>query len=265
MYSKKFMIKKNEEVIPGHRLMCLDAPEIAAAARPGQFLHIRCPGVYDPLLRRPLSVHFADRERGHVYALYRVAGKGTSLFAAMKPGDLLDVMGPLGNGYTLPGRGERVAVLGGGIGAAPLFFLLGEIKEIYSGEIENVEVLLGAATAAALPGVGQIRAMGFSTHIATDDGSEGFRGSVVELYKKLLGEKTAHSIYACGPLPMLMALSPLAARGARAEVSVEEIMGCGVGACLSCVCKVKSGAGEEFRYAHVCTDGPVFDLRELVF
>lgn len=264
MYSKLFMIKKNEEILPGHRLICVDAPEIAAAARPGQFLHIRCPGLLDPLLRRPLSVHFADRELGCVYVLFRVAGKGTALLAGSKPGDRLDIMGPLGKGYTLPEPGERVAVLGGGIGTAPLFFLLGEIKNKFSGAIESVEVLLGAATAAALPGAGQIRAMGFSPHIATDDGSEGFRGNVADLYNKVMGDNKTERVYACGPLPMLKALYPLAERGAVVEASVEEIMGCGVGACLSCVCKVKAGGGEEFRYAHVCTDGPVFNLGELI-
>ncbi|MFZ5648812.1 MAG: dihydroorotate dehydrogenase electron transfer subunit [Bacillota bacterium] len=265
MHSKLFMIKKNDEVIPGHRLMCLDAPEIAVAARPGQFLHVRCPGLHDPLLRRPLSVHFADRERGLVYLLYRVAGRGTAVLSGLKQGELLDVMGPLGKGYTLPQRGERVAVLGGGIGVAPLFFLLGEIRNMFSGELENVGVFLGAATAGALPGADQIRAMGFSPEIATDDGSEGFKGTVVDLYKKVVGDNPVDRFYACGPVPMLRALSSVVGQGVKTEVSVEEIMGCGVGACLSCVCRVKAGGGEEFRYAHVCTDGPVFSLEDLVF
>lgn len=261
MYNKNTAIIKNDEVMPGHRLLCLDSPDIARAASPGQFLHVRCSQTLDPLLRRPLSIHYADRERGRIYILYRVAGRGTALLAGMRPGDRLDVMGPLGKGYTLPSPGQRVAVIGGGIGVAPLFFLLNEIKGIYSGQMENVWVFLGAATQEVLPAT-QVRARGFSPYIATDDGSEGYKGSVIELYKEIMGTKTVNRIYACGPLPMLKSLFPLVGPDTEAEVSMEEKMGCGVGACLSCVCKVRESVGES-RYAHVCKDGPVFNIRDL--
>jgi len=263
VYNKNLNIIKNEEIMPGHRLLCLDAHDIARASSPGQFLHVRCSPTLDPLLRRPLSIHYADRVRGRVYILYRVAGRGTALLAGRKPGEYLDVVGPLGKGYTLPSPGRKVAVIGGGIGAAPLFFLLGEIKKIYSGEIENVKVFLGAATKEGLPGSEQINKMGFSLHIATDDGSRGFKGNVVELYQQVLGTVPIDSIYACGPLPMLKNLSAVVTPESKIEVSVEEKMACGVGACLSCICKVRQAAGEPM-YAHVCKDGPVFKLRDLI-
>lgn len=263
MYNKNTTIIKNDEVMPGHRLLCMDSPDIARAASPGQFLHVRCSQTLDPLLRRPLSIHYADRERGRVYILYRVAGRGTALLAGMRPGDRLDVMGPLGKGYTLPSPGQSVAVIGGGIGAAPLFFLLGEIKGIYSGQMENICVFLGAATQEVLSAP-QVSAMGFSVYTATDDGTVGFKGSVIELYKETMGTKKVDRVYACGPLPMLKSLFPLVGPNTEAEVSMEEKMGCGVGACLSCVCKVKESGGDGFRYGHVCKDGPVFDLGDLI-
>jgi len=262
VYNKKITVVRNEEVAPGCRLLCLEAPEIAAGAAPGQFMHLLCAGGQDPILRRPLSIHYADRESGQVYILYRVAGKGTALLARRGPGELLEVMGPLGRGYTLPAPGERVAVLGGGIGVAPLLFLIREIKRLYRGETGGVSVFLGAPAGASLLGAGQVLELGLDLHLATDDGSVGFKGNVVDLFRHSSG--TFDRVYACGPLPMLRALAGALSPGSRAEVSVEERMGCGVGACLSCACKVRSGPGAEWRYAHVCTDGPVFDLRELV-
>ena len=262
MYSKKFCILEQEEVIPGHRLMCLDAPEVAARAVPGQFLHVRCGDGHDPLLRRPLSIHQVNRETGRVYILYRLAGRGTSLLARLRPGDLLDIMGPLGRGYTLPEAGESVAVLGGGIGAAPLFFLLSEIKRT-TGGVNKVTVFLGASSADTLPGAEQVRAMGYRLFTATNDGSEGYKGNVIELAEDVLKNKILDRVYACGPAPLLKSLSGMVAAGVRVEVSAEERMGCGVGACLSCICKVRGEGPEGYSYAHVCKDGPVFNLRDL--
>ncbi|MCL6611237.1 MAG: dihydroorotate dehydrogenase electron transfer subunit [Peptococcaceae bacterium] len=262
MFNKKYTIVKNEEVIPGHRLMCLNAPEIASRAAPGQFLHLRCGDGQDPILRRPLSIHFADR--GRVYILYRIAGRGTSRLALMARGDIVDVMGPLGRGFTLPAPGERVAVVGGGIGAAPLFFLLKKIGKIYGKKKDMVRVFLGASTLAMVPGAAQIRKMGFPLDIAADDGSGDFKGTVVDMFRKEAKNLALDRVYACGPPPMIRALAGAVGPDPAVEVSVEERMGCGVGACLSCACKVRAGEGEGFGYARVCTDGPVFDLRKLV-
>lgn len=248
------------EVIPGHRVMGLEAPELAMAAVPGQFLHVRCSDSLDPLLRRPISVYSADRERGTVYILYRIAGKGTELLSRVRKGELVDVMGPLGSGYTLPKKGEGVAVLGGGVGIAPLCFLLAEIKKLYGPE--KVSVFLGAANYTAIPAVDQVRDMGFAVNIATDDGSGGFKGNVVQLADEVLGGSYPERVYACGPLPMLKGLARRLGDHPAAEVSMEEHMACGVGACLSCICRLRAD-GEEPRYAHVCKDGPVFRLKEL--
>lgn len=262
MYSKKLRVVKNVEVIPGHRLMGLEAHELAMAAAPGQFLHVRCSETLDPLLRRPISVCLADRERGTVYMLYRIAGKGTELLARVKKGDFVDVLGPLGRGYSLPQKGDGVAVLGGGIGIDPLYFLLECIKGIYGPDTDGVSVFLGAAAYTAIPVLDQVRAMGFSVHTATDDGSGGFKGNVVQLAEEVLGGRYPDRVYACGPLPMLKSLGQALGDHPAAEVSMEEHMACGVGACLSCICRVRA-KGEEPEYAHVCKDGPVFKLRDL--
>ncbi len=259
MYCKMFSIVKHDQVAPELRLICLDAPEIVAAASPGQFLHVRCAEGQDPLLRRPLSIHCADPDSGMLYLLYRIVGKGTSLLARKRPGECVDVMGPLGRGYTIPRPGDEVAVIAGGIGVAPVFFLLDTIKRHFAGELEKVCVFLGAASSGAMPLAGRIREMGFPLYLATDDGSAGFAGTVVDLFKKGLNEKKYHRIYACGPAPMLKGLAGVLDSGPEVEVSVEERMGCGVGACLSCACGAKSGV-----YARVCKDGPVFDLGEIV-
>jgi dihydroorotate dehydrogenase electron transfer subunit len=260
-----FRIIKQEEVAPGHCLMSLDAPEIASRAAPGQFLHLRCADTQDPLLRRPISIHYADRERGLVYILYRVAGRGTALLARRAPGDCLDVMGPLGKGFSLPSGKEKTAVIGGGMGVAPLFFLLKEIEVIYRHDSGRAAVFIGAATSGALLGVKEFGNTGFPVYIATDDGSAGFNGNVVDLFRRTAGGNGFDRVYACGPLPMLISLAAGIRPGQIAEVSVEERMGCGVGACLSCACRVRGRGGEDFRYAHVCRDGPVFNLNDLMF
>ncbi len=263
VYNKKYPVVKHEETAPGQRLLCLDAPEIALGSAPGQFLHVRCSEGRDPLLRRPISIHFAEREGGRVCILYRVAGRGTSLLARVAPGDHVDVLGPLGRGYTLPSAGERVAVVGGGIGAAPLFFLLAEMRKYYGRYLDRVSVFLGAHTLEALPGAALIREMGYHLDIATDDGSGGFKGTVADLFREASGNRTFDRVYACGPPPMLRVLAAAVGPGPAVEVSVEERMGCGVGACLSCACRVRS-AGGAVEYAHVCRDGPVFNLKDLV-
>ena len=262
MVNKHFIIMKNEEVVPGHRLMGIHAPEIAAQAVPGQFLHVRCRDGQDSMLRRPLSIHFVDKDKGFVYILYRIQGKGTTLLSGMNPGDSLDVIGPLGHGYTLPEAEERVAVVGGGIGTAPLFFLLEEIRKRTMGELDKVSVYFGVTTLSMLPGIDRVKAMGYPLHIATDDGTGDFKGTVIDLLMGSVGVSGVDRIYACGPMPMIKSLAGAVGPQVNAEVSVEALMGCGVGACLSCACSVKSGEGT--RYAHACTDGPVFDLRELV-
>jgi len=220
--------------------------------------------------------------------LYRVTGRGTSILAQKKAGACVNLMGPLGRGFTLPERalteelgekGEKdldtrfakklknkgcIAVVAGGIGIAPLFFLLQELslREI------PINVFFGARSREELYLLEDIKNMGFCVHIATDDGSFGCKGTVVSLLEEKL-KKGSHArpafkpafVYGCGPRPMLSALARLLnGLGIPGEISLEERMGCGVGACLSCVCKARG----KFSYWRVCTEGPVFSVAEVV-
>ncbi|TEB05764.1 Dihydroorotate dehydrogenase B (NAD(+)), electron transfer subunit [Pelotomaculum schinkii] len=262
---------QNKQVIPGYYRMDLAAPSVTERARPGQFLHVRCGSTHDPLLRRPISINAVDRRTGEVSLLYRVAGRGTSLLAGHRSGDMVSIVGPLGRGFTIPEGNEKVIVVSGGIGIAPLYFFLQELAglgikaTVFQGAATSQQVLLG----------NEIKELGHSVFIATDDGTRDFHGSVTTLFENYLqnsdfapgpgaGENLImNKSYACGPHGMLRKLSEITARwGIPCEVSLEERMGCGVGACLSCACKVKTGDGGSV-YHRVCVEGPVFQSGEV--
>lgn len=247
-----------KEVSPGYNLIKMNIPVVAQAARPGQFLHIRCSDTMDPLLRRPISINSVERNRGIVSILYRKAGRGTARLNAL---DRLDVMGPLGKGFKLPGPDSRVLVIGGGIGIAPLNFLLQEL----SMDGNYVDVFLGAASAGHLLLVEEIEELGHRLQVATEDGSAGYHGRVTDLCSPSV-MSGIDEVFACGPHPMLRALAAiLDGLNIPGQFSMEERMGCGVGACLACACKTRAGTPEGFKYSHVCVDGPVFKASEVVW
>ncbi len=259
-------ITGNSNPAPNVYVLELFAPNLAEIARPGQFLHIRCASGNDPLLRRPISIHAVNRQTGQVRIMFQVAGRGTELLVDRRDG-MLDVIGPLGRGFTL-GRERQtdspgdIIVIAGGIGAAPLFFLLQELAAV--NEAPRVKVLLGARSAEQLLTVELVAALGYKIQVATDDGSAGQHGPVTGLLEEELRQQ-AEYVYACGPTPMLKAVCLLLSQaGVPGEVSLEERMACGVGACLSCVCPTREAGGEE-NYRRVCVDGPVFNAAEVVW
>ncbi|MGI6491563.1 MAG: dihydroorotate dehydrogenase electron transfer subunit [Pelotomaculum sp.] len=254
-------VVNNECIVPDHYRLTLLAPSIARQAVPGQFLHLRCWENYDPLLRRPISIHAVDRQSGVIVLLYRIMGRGTGLLSQQKPGATLNVIGPLGRGFTLPQRDNGISVVAGGIGIAPLYFLLQELS------LNGIKatVFQGAATANMLLITREISALGHELFVATDDGSAGFHGTVIDLLASVSMQQDIpiSFIYTCGPRAMMQKVSEFAAQqGAACEVSLEERMGCGVGACLSCACKIK-GQGTGFSYQRVCVEGPVFSGEEV--
>lgn len=278
------LIISNDKVSSECFRMELLAADAAAAARPGQFFHVRCADSLDPLLRRPLSICSADREAGGVTFLYRQAGRGTTLLAQKKPGEAISLLGPLGRGFTMPGGEGRPAVVAGGIGVAPLFFLLKEL----AGGGAMADVFIGATSSGGLLLVEEMKALGHAVHLSTDDGSAGYHGLVTALFEKYIGgggsanrkgletdlteiyikalqaPRTAF-VYACGPVPMMRGVAEISLNaGLPCEVSLEERMGCGVGACLACACKTKNQGGG-FAYRRVCADGPVFPAEEVVW
>ena len=244
-------------------LMSLSAPDIASSAKAGQFIHVRCGKDFDPLLRRPFSLSSIDRERGTISFIYEVRGRGTKLLSEFLPGQRVDIMGPLGNSFIIENLSseDHAILVGGGIGAPPMA-ALGQALSLQG--VKKITVLLGAAKKEKLLPEKIFTNNGARVFIATDDGSMGHKGFVTELLSEAAkgsGEKCA--VFACGPKGMLKAVSEFCLeRNLPCQLSLEEIMACGVGACQGCACKVKADSG--FDYVRVCREGPVFEAGEVV-
>ena len=234
--------------------MILEAGEMARAAQTGQFVHIKCgEGL---LLRRPISICDARWEGGEelLRIVFEVRGEGTAWLAQRQAGDTLDVMGPLGNGFSH--QGKNIILVGGGIGVPPM---LG-CARAFADEGACVHAVLGARDKDHMLLTEEFRTWCASVTVATDDGSVGIHGYVDGQARALLEQgETFSDILACGPKPMLKSVAKVAEEfGVPCQVSMEERMGCGVGACLVCACDMKDGSRK-----HVCKDGPVFDSREV--
>lgn len=253
-------VLENRQVGPDVMKMLVLAKEAAAKAAPGQFFHIRCSEGSDPFLRRPISIYSLDRQSGVIGLLFRVVGQGTRYMSSLGKGSALDMLGPLGNGWPDAGRGHAI-VVAGGIGVAPMPALAGKCVE--SGI--TVSFLLGARTGQELWAQEDIRHTGAELAVSTDDGSAGHHGFVTGLLLERLAALQGTSgvtVFACGPGPMLRAVQRICKDAEKAcYVSLEQRMGCGVGACLGCAVKTTLDSP---RYAKVCTDGPVFDARTVV-
>lgn len=223
----------------------VDAGELAKLARPGQFAQIAVPG---RTLRRPVSICEIDAEHRTLRFVIQVRGAGTAILAGFEPGEALDVLAPLGNGFDLGGDFHHPLFVGGGIGLPPL---LAAAEKFGSRAV----VAAGFRSRDAVILRDDFESCGCKMLIATDDGSLGHHGLVTELFNGL----SFDAVFACGPLPMLRAVSVAASeRGVPCQVSMEERMACGIGACLGCAVKMRGPDGSE-RYGHVCKDGPVFD------
>lgn len=234
-------------------LLVLDAPEIAPLVRPGQFLNVRIDETSDPLLRRPFSVYRTEGNR--LELLFNVVGRGTHALAEKRKGDRLDVLGPLGVPFTLDDPGFTTAVLvAGGLGVAPMPITTREL--LLKGKA--VRTFVGARNKGSLVTTHLVQ-----VEIATDDGSEGLRGTVVDLLERAFasGVPARPIIFACGPHAMLKAVAAFAVRfDIPCEVSMEGPMGCGIGICQGCPVELTNPAK---KYALMCKDGPTFDARTI--
>ena len=231
--------------------MWLDAPEMAKAAVPGQFIAVYT-NDQSKLLPRPISICEADKENGRLRIVYRIAGAGTKEFSAYKEGDTLDIMGPLGNGFPL--KKKKAFLIGGGIGIQPMLELAKNL------DCEKTAVIGYRDKETFL--ADELRKYA-DVVIATEDGSVGTKGNVIDAIR---AEKlTADIIYACGPTPMLKALKTYAMEnGIECYISLEEKMACGIGACLGCVCHSKDiDEHSNVRNKRICKDGPVFRAEEV--
>jgi len=260
---------ENRGVAPGHFLLTIRLPLSFATPIPGQFVMIRDPDRDEPLLPRPISVYGFQREEGHsiLNLLCRNTGRGTSLFSRLNKGATLTVLGPLGRGFTIDPDVEQLLLVAGGVGAAPLAFVLqeGSLLKPDFGK-RAVMTYLGAGTTELLTGLNRFQGV-CELRTATDDGSCGYHGTVTDCLAVDLAGYDAKStlILACGPGAMIRSLALLLRdTRIRCQVSLEERMACGVGACLGCVVAIKEGEGRT-GYRRVCKDGPVFDIREILW
>ena len=254
-------VLRQRQVAPDHWELVLERTGPLREAEPGQFVNVsvRWSGSYDPLLRRPFSF-FRESEEG-ISLLYRVVGRGTRRLAELREGDEVDLVGPLGNGFAYRDLDGPALLVGGGTGVPPIFHLS---QRLARAGMEH-EVFVGFSTAAYAIGLEEWRDLGVDVRVATDDGSVGARGFVTLLLDERLKRGKVRRVYACGPKPMLRAVAQLAAAcGVPSQVAMEEWMGCGLGVCLSCVCKVKAPDGRA-RWARVCREGPVFSGDEVVW
>ena len=276
----------NTEIAAGVYRLELESPEMARAAAPGQFAMLACGG--EAYLRRPFSYCDADAAHGVSVFIYRIAGAGTRALSGRAAGEALNTLGPLGNGFEAPAGGcgdgasganvgadigscdGKAVLIGGGIGVFPLLFLAKRLR----GAGRPADVFAGYRDRASVVLADELAACADTFRMTSDDGSAGAKGLVTGALRAAVeGGKKYGRAYACGPAPMLKELAKICAEhGLPARASLEQRMGCGVGACLTCACAVKTGAGGAAEsagggaaYARVCKDGPVFNLQDVVF
>ncbi|MDO8717289.1 MAG: dihydroorotate dehydrogenase electron transfer subunit [Dehalococcoidales bacterium] len=259
----------NVELAPGVHLLWLESPEIAAAAKPGQFVMVDCGE--DMLLRRPLSIHQVDHVRSKLALLFATVGKGTHWLSQRKAGEKVDILGPLGNGFTILPNTKHLLLIAGGIGIAPLSFLAetaanqGCAVKLVQGANDDVDVLLDplhthytlvprgmVATATQYAGAGTIDCFAGTASVSSRWPTQMATAFIPSL------ADWADQVFACGPMPMYKAMAKMPElKGKSVQVSLEIVMGCGRGICYGCTIKTKKGLKE------VCKDGPVFDMDDI--
>lgn len=248
---------KKEVVAEGIYKFTVKAPAIASKAKAGQFLEIKISKTGAPFLRRPISIYNICKEEGLVEFIFQVKGEGTKLLAEENVGAEIDIMGPLGNGSFDISDYKKVAIIGGGIGTYPLYELAKELNEK-----SDVTVYIGFRNKDLVTLEDEFAKVSNRLVITTDDGSYKEKGFAINFLKEDCKKEKPDMIYACGPLPMLKAVREFALEeNIPCQVSLEERMGCGIGACLGCAIKIISG--EEPRFGHVCKDGPVFNAKDV--
>jgi dihydroorotate dehydrogenase electron transfer subunit len=241
----------NTLAIPGVCLIWLEAPEIASVAKPGQFVMAKCSD--DNLLRRPFSVHQVNDGKASLAILFSVVGKGTQWLSRCNAGDKIDLLGPLGNGFSIALSTGNLLLVAGGIGIAPLLFLAQTALE----QERLVTLLLGVATEAQLCPIHLIPSS-VKCITATDDGSVGKRGMITDLIPEYID--WADQVFACGPGPMYRTMVKMPELKVKpTQISLEVRMGCGFGVCYGCTVKTKTGLKQ------VCRDGPVFNLDDILW
>jgi dihydroorotate dehydrogenase electron transfer subunit len=247
------------------------APDIGERVKPGQFVNVRCGSDRSFILRRPFSVYRVHK-RGSwaatVEIVFDIRGPGTEYLSGLRAHSLVDLVGPLGRGFALPRRRAHCLLVGGGIGAAPLFFLADELRN----EGHRVDVILGARSVRHLLNAIEVRRLASVYRITTEDGSMGERGRATDVLVETMERCGTEVVYTCGSDPMLAAVSRLCTEAkVPVQVAVEELMACGYGVCMTCIkplrsrARTKNGTEEEIVFARSCTEGPVFNGANVVW
>jgi dihydroorotate dehydrogenase electron transfer subunit len=257
MLEQTVQIVSNERDTDLYFRLVVRAPQMAPLVQPGQFAHVRILPMKEALLRRPFSIFQVAGET--LSFLYKAVGRGSDVLSRMRPGEELSAIGPLGHGFTVPPPGgETPLLVAGGYGMAAMYLLAQRSPQkgiVFVGGRRRVDILCEE----------EFRALGWEVKVSTEDGSRGEKGLVTQpLLDELRRGATGRKLFACGPTPMLKAVGKIAAEfGLPAELSMDEHMCCGVGVCLTCVIPVK--AGEGWEYQRTCTEGPVFEARQIAW
>jgi len=265
MINFKAKILMNGKVKQGYYRMLLDAAAVKEPVQPGQFVNARVENGLQPFLRRPFSIYNYEPGSRTIELVYKVLGEGTRILSEKVMGQSIDVIGPLGNGYELPAKNRRVILVGGGTGLISLYYLT---KVLAERRQKETTVLAGYSDMKNIIIDKDFEALGINFMVATEDGSRGYRGCVTDLLKEILNTGSVDTvIFSCGPKPMLKEVVRVAGRlNPDCFVSLEEYMGCGVGACMSCVVKVKSAKSKnKHEYKRICREGPVFRGSQLLW
>ena len=256
-------ILSNREICPGYFRMRIACDRVYQDAVPGQFVMVRLVGQASPLLRRPFSIHDLIMEGNHVTGfdiLYKIIGAGTKTLSRSNPGDIVDVLGPLGRGFSTRGDYSRVHMVAGGIGIAPFIFLTNHlIRQGLSSS--QIMLFIGGRSAGDLLCLEMFEALGIRLQMTTDDGSAGTRCMVTQPLGEALKKEKPEIVFACGPIPMLREVMAISRKeGIPCQVSIETMMACGMGACLGCAVEKRDS---KETYLHACMDGPVFDAERI--
>lgn len=251
---------KKEELKPGIFKFSVQADEIIKTAKPGNFIEIRVNDDIEPFLRRPISIHNMDREKGILEFIFQEKGKGTKILSSRREGELIDIIGPLGFGTFKYSSYQNLAVIGGGIGVFPLY----ELAKCAKQENKNVNTYLGFRNKDLVVLEDEFKKVSNTLTLTTDDGSYAQKGFAIDFLKKDIEDGKIDSIYACGPLPMLRAVRALAIeKNIPCQISIEEKMACGLGVCLGCAVKTAASSKNAPEYWHVCKAGPVFEAKNV--
>jgi len=251
-------------LVPNHYVLTCHAPSLAAQARPGHFVNVRDDaGGFDPFLRKPFSIYTADTQAGTISLLFSVVGAVTKGMARKRPGDIVDLVGPLGGRVFAPPMDKNTLhiLVGGGYGVPPLVFLSRTLLQ--NDPAPELAFLIGARTKDLLLCQAELQEAGVPTHTATDDGSHGTEGRVTDVLLPMLQQNTHRpvAVYCCGPTPMMRAVGELCTvHSVPCQLSVEVAMPCGIGVCMGCVLDLADG-----RRVRCCVDGPVFQATEVAW